>query len=117
MVTTPTTNREQALRNGELVSAYRVDQVIGSGGMGWVYRAHHALTGRVVALKVLRAEQLHHDRALDRMMREATILASVAHPGIPRFYECGLIDDGRPWIAMELVEGVSLATRMGGEPL
>jgi len=36
MVTTPTTNREQALRNGELVSAYRVDQVIGSGGMGWV---------------------------------------------------------------------------------
>jgi len=117
MVTTPTTNREQALRNGELVSAYRVDQVIGSGGMGWVYRAHHALTGRVVALKVLRAEQLHHDRALDRMMREATILASVAHPGIPRFYECGLIDDGRPWIAMELVEGVSLATRMGDAPL
>jgi serine/threonine protein kinase len=112
MVTTPTTNREQALRNGELVSAYRVDQVIGSGGMGWVYRAHHALTGRVVALKVLRAEQLHHDRALDRMMREATILASVAHPGIPRLYECGLIDDGRPWIAMELVEGVPLASRI-----
>jgi serine/threonine protein kinase len=112
MVTTPAPTRESPLHNGELVSAYRVDQAIGAGGMGWVYRAHHALSGRVVALKVLRAEQLHHDRALDRMMREAMILASVSHPGIPRFYECGLIDDGRPWIAMELVEGVPLATRI-----
>jgi serine/threonine protein kinase len=51
------------------------------------------------------------------MMREATILASVSHPGLPRFFECGLLDDGRPWIAMELVEGSSLAHRMGRGPL
>src|SRR6185503_1405273 len=57
------------------------------------------------------------DRSIDRMMREATILASVCHPGIPRFFECGMLDDGRPWIAMELVEGSPLAHRMQRGPL
>jgi serine/threonine-protein kinase len=71
----------------------------------------------VVALKVLRAEQLRQERALDRMMREAAILASVSHAGIPRFFECGLLDDGRPWIAMELVGGGSLATRLAANLL
>jgi serine/threonine-protein kinase len=82
------------------------------GGMGWVYRARHEIIGRLVALKILREDQLAYDRSIDRMMREATILASVSHPGIPRFFECGMLDDGRPWIAMELVEGVALTQRM-----
>jgi serine/threonine protein kinase len=103
---------EGALTPGQMVSAYRVEGLVGTGGMGWVYRATHALTSRVVALKVLREDQLTQDRAIDRMMREASILASVSHPGIPRFYECGLLDDGRPWIAMELIEGSPLAGRM-----
>ena len=80
--------------------------------MGWVYRAVHVLDERVVALKVLREDQVGLDRAVDRMMREAAILASVSHAGIPRFYECGLLDDGRPWIAMELIEGAPLQARM-----
>jgi eukaryotic-like serine/threonine-protein kinase len=103
---------EPALRPGDRVSAYRIDGVAGVGGMGWVYRAYHLIEERTVALKVLREEQLVLDRAVDRMMREASILASVSHPGIPRFHECGLLDDGRPWIAMELVEGCSLHVRM-----
>ena len=86
--------------------------MVGTGGMGWVYRGVHALDSRVVALKVLREDQIVLDRAVDRMMREASILASVSHAGIPRFYECGLLDDGRPWIAMELIEGYSLQSRM-----
>jgi serine/threonine-protein kinase len=100
------------LRSGYLISAYRIEQLVGMGGMGWVYRARHELTARCVALKILREDQLAFDRSIDRMMREATILASVAHQGIPRFYECGMLDDGRPWIAMELVEGVALTHRM-----
>jgi serine/threonine protein kinase len=95
-----------------MVSAYQLEALVGTGGMGWVYRARHALTSRVVAIKVLREDQLALDRSVDRMMREASILASVSHPGIPRFYECGLLDDGRPWIAMELVEGCALMTRL-----
>jgi serine/threonine-protein kinase len=46
------------------------------------------------------------------MMREAAILASLSHPGVPRFYECGLLEDSRPWIAMELVTGTPLTTRL-----
>jgi len=100
------------LHAGHLISAYRIERLLGMGGMGWVYRARHELTARSVALKILREDQLAFDRSIDRMMREASILASVSHFGIPRFFECGLVEDGRPWIAMELVEGVSLAQRM-----
>jgi eukaryotic-like serine/threonine-protein kinase len=108
----PDEQQEGALPEGATVSAYRVQGVVGSGGMGWVYRAVHTLTGRIAALKVMREDQLSQERAIDRMMREASILASVSHPGIPRFFECGLLDDGRPWIAMELIEGAPLAQRM-----
>jgi serine/threonine-protein kinase len=108
---------EHALEIGTRVSAYVVEQLLGSGGMGWVYRARHALDARVAALKVLRADQLLLERGIDRMMREAVILASVAHAGVPRFYECGVLADRRPWIAMELVDGPPLAARMAGGPL
>jgi eukaryotic-like serine/threonine-protein kinase len=94
------------------ISAYRIDTLVGTGGMGWVYRAIHELDGHVVALKVLREDQLAFDRSIDRMMREASILASVTHPGVPRFHECGVLGDGRPWIAMELIEGVPLANKL-----
>jgi len=113
----PDERLEPTIRPGDRISSYRIDRLVGTGGMGWVYRALHALDGRIVALKVLREDQVVLDRAVDRMMREASILASVSHPGIPRFYECGLLDDGRPWIAMELVEGQSLQSRMQKGPL
>jgi serine/threonine protein kinase len=105
------------LHAGHLISAYRIERLVGSGGMGWVYRARHELTARYAALKILREDQLACERSIDRMMREAMILASVPHPGLPRFYECGLLDDGRPWIAMELVDGVALTERMQLGPL
>jgi serine/threonine-protein kinase len=105
------------LQAGHLISAYRIEQLVGVGGMGWVYRARHELNGRRVALKILREDQLARDRAIDRVMREATILASIPHPGLPQFYECGKLDDGRAWIAMELIEGDALADRMQSGPL
>ncbi len=99
--------------SGDRISAYRIDRLIGTGGMGSVYRAEHAFLPREVALKVLREDQVGQDRAVDRMMREAATLASIPHGGIPRFFECGMLDDGRPWIAMELVPGVPLQARLG----
>ena len=104
-------------RDGDLIGAYRVEGVVGSGGMGWVYRARHALSERVVALKVQRSDAQQNARARDRMMREAQILATLAHPGVPRFHEVGVLDDGRPWIAMELVDGTCLTTRLRQGPL
>lgn len=110
-------DRVDTFRPGDMISAYRVDGLVGSGGMGWVYRATHVLAPHVAALKVLRHDQLAQDHAVDRMMREATILASVAHPGMPQFFECGLLADGRPWIAMELVQGTPLQDVMAAGPL
>jgi eukaryotic-like serine/threonine-protein kinase len=113
----PEERHDGALRTGTLVSAYRIDKLVGTGGMGWVYRARHALHDGLVALKILREDQLRQDRAIDRMMREAQILATVSHGGIPRFYECGLLPDGRPWIAMDLIEGTPLSVRMADGPM
>jgi serine/threonine-protein kinase len=109
--------QDAALRIGARVSAYEIERAIGTGGMGWVYAARHVLDERRVALKILREDQLRQERAVDRMMREAQILATVNHGGIPRFYECGLLDDGRPWIAMELVEGTPLSLRIAEGPI
>jgi serine/threonine protein kinase len=103
--------RDDVLAPGSFVSAYRIDELLGSGGMGWVYRAAHVVQPHVAALKLLRADQLRVDRALDRMMREAAILACVTHPGIPRLFECGMLPDRRTWIAMELVDGAPLSAR------
>ncbi len=105
-------HHEGSLRTGDLVSAYRIERLLGTGGMGWVYSARHAVDDRFVALKVLREDQLRQERAIDRMMREAAILATISHGGIPRFHECGLLADGRPWIAMELIQGTQLSLRI-----
>ena len=113
----PRHDRQDLLQPGDMVSAYRIDALVGSGGMGRVYRARHVLEPHTAALKVLRHDQLALDHGVDRMMREATILASVAHPGLPQFFECGRLADGRPWIAMELVTGMTLAARMAHAPL
>jgi len=105
--------RDVSLPTGDLVSAYRIERLLGTGGMGWVFRARHVLDeGRIVALKVLREDQLRQERAIDRMMREAAILATVPHGGVPQFFECGLLPDGRPWIAMELIQGTPLSLRI-----
>jgi serine/threonine-protein kinase len=104
--------REGSLGTGDMVSAFRIERLLGTGGMGWVFRAWHVVDDRVVALKVLREDQLRQARAIDRMMREAQVLATVQHGGVPRFYECGLLADGRPWIAMEVIHGTPLSLRM-----
>src|SRR5215216_1881057 len=113
----PDARSEGPLRCGDRISAYRIDRMIGTGGMGSVYRAEHAFLPREVALKVLREDQIGQDRAVDRMMREAATLASISHGGIPRFFECGMLDDGRPWIAMELIAGAPLQSRLARDAI
>jgi serine/threonine-protein kinase len=107
--------REHVLTVGSRVSAYEIERMIGSGGMGSVFCARHVLDGHIAALKVMREDQLRQNRAIDRMMREAAVLASVQHPGVPKFFECGRLDDGRPWIAMELIEGEPLSKLFGAK--
>jgi serine/threonine protein kinase len=101
-----------ALGPGSLVGSYRIVKQIGVGGMGEVFEATHALLPRRVALKVLHGELSQGSGMDTRMIQEASILDGLRHPGIVRVFECGFLGDRRPWIAMELVTGESLATRL-----
>ncbi len=92
---------------GTIIAGYRIEGVLGSGGMGTVYLARHPTLPRSDALKILSAE-LSVDRQFRvRFTREADLAATLNHPNIVRVYNRGETDDGHLWIAMEYVEGTA----------
>src|SRR5439155_26421770 len=95
---------------------YRILEKIGAGGMGEVYRATDEQLGRDVAIKLLPADRLGDAAARVRMMREARSAAALNHPHICAVYEIGEAD-GQVYIAMELVEGTSLSSRIAERAL
>jgi serine/threonine protein kinase len=86
---------------------YRVERLLGEGGMGVVYLAERSDLHSRAAVKVLRDAWLSPERR-ERFAAEQRMLAQLNHPGIARLYDAGTLDDGTPWIAMEHVNGVSL---------
>ena len=92
-----------------LLEQFRIDEQIGTGGMGTVYRAHQTTVGRDVAIKVLRVELARDEQALLRFEREARLAISLDHPNLVRVFLSGRLPDGRLYIVMELLQGVSLA--------
>ena len=87
---------------------YRIEQLIGEGGIGRVYRARDIMTRELVALKTLRPEFARDNRIKRRFMREARAVARLQHPNIVRLFTCGDADD-TPYIAMELIDGTALS--------
>jgi serine/threonine-protein kinase len=96
---------------------YRIEAVIGEGGMATVYRARHALMQRPYAVKVLHRDLARDERLVERMRREARSTAALTHPNIVEIYDFGMTDDGAPYLVMELLEGVPLRAMLKGAPL
>ena len=91
----------------------RIVSQLGAGGMGEVYRAQDRRLARVVALKLIRRSMVQDEVALDRLLREATLATALNHPNIVTIYETGVAAGDR-YVAMELVEGVTLRTMAAG---
>ena len=95
-----------------LLEQFRIEEQIGTGGMGTVYRAHQTTVDRDVAIKVLRSELARDEQAVFRFEREARVAISLDHPNLVRVFLSGRLSDGRLYIVMELLEGRSLADEL-----
>jgi serine/threonine-protein kinase len=102
----------RSLRTGDMVGNYRIEGVLADGGMGVVYRASHAILPRRAAVKVLHPDMIGKWSASERMLQEARVLESIASAAVVQIFDAGLLDDGRPWVAMELVDGDTLAEHL-----
>ena len=104
------------LATGTRLGHYEILEPIGSGGMGEVYRARDTKLDRQVALKLLREELTTDPRRVKRFEQEARAASALNHPNIVHIYDIGE-HEGRPFIAMELVEGRTLRALLDSGPL
>src|SRR5919205_3036819 len=99
------------------VDRFEVSRILGKGGMGTVYLARDARLDRLVAIKVLNAEDLTSEERRLKFLREARNAASIRHPNVATIYEVAETDSGVPYIVMEFCEGETLSQRIRRRPL
>jgi serine/threonine protein kinase len=104
-----------ALLGTILAGRYRIEQLLGSGGMGAVYRAEHVHMRKAVAVKVLHREMTAFPEVVARFEREAVAAGRIEHPHVVSASDFGQLDDGSFYLALEFVEGHSLAKLVDAE--
>jgi len=103
------------LASGEIIDRkYKVIKLLGQGGMGAVYKAHHLMLNKDVALKTFRSPNLT-DEDLKRFQREAQAIAKLNHQNVVHVFDFGIDEDNIPYYTMECLEGESLAERLEEE--
>ena len=101
---------------GKTLGHYRIEEKLGAGGMGEVYRAHDERLDRDVAMKVLPAKMLTDEVARKRFRKEALALSKLNHPNIATIYDFDT-QDGVDFLVMEYVEGTTLSEKLSNGPL
>ena len=109
-------NTDSELQAGEKIAHYEILSVLGKGGMGEVYLADDLQLGRLVAVKVRASGLVFDDKANKRLVKEARAAAALDHPNICSIYEVSEAD-GRSFIAMQYLEGITLDERIKRKPL
>jgi serine/threonine-protein kinase len=97
---------------GAMVGSHRITALLGTGGVGSVYRAEHPVIGTEVAIKVLHPETAAVPEAVDRFVEEARASSAIGSPHIPTYSDFGHLPDGRPYAVMEFFEGENLETHI-----
>lgn len=98
-----------------VASRYRLDRLLGKGGMGEVWAATHVVTKKTVALKFLRASLARHPGYRRRFVREARAASRVIHPNVVQIHDVVELDGGVPAMVMDFLDGESLADRLARE--
>lgn len=95
---------------GEIVAGCLVEEQLGKGAMGIVYRGTHLESGRAVAIKALHPHHVHEPRLVERFRREAKLAARLRHPNVAGVFDFGgAIEDGRHVIVLEFADGEPLS--------
>ena len=111
------TDTSARFSEGARVGDYRIERELRSEDTGLVYCGKHIVLPRRAAIKVMHPAQAYMRALAVQILREACVLEALSHPGVPRVYECGVLEDKRPWVALELITGDTVAELVVRQPL